>query len=236
MLGQWVDTMNENVDNVGGRSPILRNESEMPRFKEEERERAVSETRQALLDAAAEEFARGGFQGANINQISRAAGYAKGTIYNYFESKRALMVALIQDTARIHLEVIRQGVIRERDPARRVSAFFEAGFDFVTRYQSRGRAIVNNLFGPDVGFKQEMYEAYQPMFELVGRDIVSYGSAQGSLRNLDPRSTANLLMLVYLGVASQLSPQGQPWIEAEQVSDHMLHGLLNRTTSQASEL
>ena len=50
----------------------------MARHKEAERETIVSETRERLLQAATEEFAREGYVGANINRISRAAGFAKG--------------------------------------------------------------------------------------------------------------------------------------------------------------
>jgi AcrR family transcriptional regulator len=56
----------------------------MPRYKESERQQAQSETRQLLVQAAIQEFARQGYERANINHISRAAGFAKGTIYNYF--------------------------------------------------------------------------------------------------------------------------------------------------------
>jgi hypothetical protein len=38
----------------------------------------LAETRQRLLEAAASEFAREGYTGANINRISQAAGFAKG--------------------------------------------------------------------------------------------------------------------------------------------------------------
>jgi AcrR family transcriptional regulator len=207
----------------------------MPRFKEEDRDRALSETRRSLLAAAAEEFAREGYHGANINQISLLAGFAKGTVYNYFDSKRALMQELIQDTAELHLNFIRQRVEQEEDAARRLEAFFEAGFDFVIEWQARGRAIVNNLFGPDAGFKEELYRAYLPMFELVGGEILARGLAQGIFRSLDPAGTANLLMLIYLGAASQSSPEGLPWIEASQVADQVLNGLRDRSSSRIEE-
>ena len=65
----------------------------MPRHKDAERETVMSETRRLLLAAATREFAREGYAGANVNRISKAAGFAKGTIYNYFSSKRALDLA-----------------------------------------------------------------------------------------------------------------------------------------------
>ena len=56
----------------------------MPRPPKNTREQVLNQTRQQLLQAAAEEFAGRGYSGANINRISLAAGFAKGTIYNYF--------------------------------------------------------------------------------------------------------------------------------------------------------
>ncbi|MDE3069912.1 MAG: TetR/AcrR family transcriptional regulator, partial [Acidobacteriota bacterium] len=53
-------------------------------------------TRERLLEAAAVEFAARGLEGANINEISLAAGLAKGTVYNYFPSKEALFLAVCE--------------------------------------------------------------------------------------------------------------------------------------------
>jgi AcrR family transcriptional regulator len=65
----------------------------MARITRETRE----ETRNRLLEAAAFEFARAGLERANINEISVAAGLAKGTVYNYFDSKEDLFLAVIEE-------------------------------------------------------------------------------------------------------------------------------------------
>lgn len=56
-------------------------------------------TRAKLLDAAAREFGRVGLERANIDTISLAAGYAKGTIYNYFASKEELFLAVVEEAS-----------------------------------------------------------------------------------------------------------------------------------------
>jgi AcrR family transcriptional regulator len=55
--------------------------------------------RARLLAAAAQEFARAGFERANVDGISLAAGYAKGTIYNYFPSKEELFLAVVEEAS-----------------------------------------------------------------------------------------------------------------------------------------
>ena len=197
----------------------------MPRYREDDRNRAMRETRGALLDAAAQEFAREGYNGANINRISQLAGFAKGTVYNYFESKRALMQALIEDTAALHFGIIADRVMQEEQADKRLEAFFESGFEFVTGHLARGKAIVNNLYGPDAGFRDEMYKAYMPMFELVGRDVIALGVGQGIFRPVDLTTTSNMVMLIYLGIASQVGPEGTQWVSAQLVADFLLRAL-----------
>jgi len=60
---------------------------------------AVSSTlsrRDRLVDAALTVFAREGVDAASIKKIGRAAGVAPALIYHYFESKEALLAAVVQ--------------------------------------------------------------------------------------------------------------------------------------------
>jgi len=196
-----------------------------PRLKKEDRAQLLESNRKALLEAAAFEFARQGYNRANINQISQAAGFAKGTIYNYFPSKRDLMLALLDDFAGSHFEALAGAVRTVEDPRQRLHIFFEAGFDFIARHLAPARVMVNTVYGPDETFKTHLYQAYMPMFELVAAEILAPGVEQGCFRPLDVVGTANLLMTVYLGTASQVTDEGVFFLEVAQVIDFGLHAL-----------
>ena len=56
--------------------------------------------RKAILAAAAEVFAKSGYQRTTVDQIAAAAGVAKGSIYLYFQSKEDLFHALFEDIVR----------------------------------------------------------------------------------------------------------------------------------------
>lgn len=58
------------------------------------------QVRARLLEEAARHFARDGLERAGVDAISTDAGYAKGTLYNYFPSKEALFGAVIEEGAR----------------------------------------------------------------------------------------------------------------------------------------
>ncbi len=56
----------------------------------------VGERNRQILEAAAKVFARKGYHRARTREIAEEAGVAEGTIYNYFDNKRELLLALIR--------------------------------------------------------------------------------------------------------------------------------------------
>lgn len=60
------------------------------------REQSRDQTRERLLDAAAERFAKKGFVGASVEDIAAQAGYTRGAFYSNFGSKSELLVELLR--------------------------------------------------------------------------------------------------------------------------------------------
>lgn len=60
---------------------------------------AKDAVRRRLLESGAAQFARLGFDATNIDAIAVDAGVAKGTIYNYFDSKEDLFGAVLAEGA-----------------------------------------------------------------------------------------------------------------------------------------
>ncbi|MEZ5606048.1 MAG: TetR family transcriptional regulator [Burkholderiaceae bacterium] len=71
-----------------------------PRRKPGVRELAAQETRDAILRAATRIFAKHGFSGGRIEQISKAAKSHDRMIYYYFGSKEGLYIAVLEDLYR----------------------------------------------------------------------------------------------------------------------------------------
>ena len=56
--------------------------------------------RQQIMETALELFAQQGYANCSIAQLAKHTGVSKGLMYNYFESKEALLVAIIEDGMR----------------------------------------------------------------------------------------------------------------------------------------
>ena len=53
--------------------------------------------REQILDVAVEVFARNGFHGASMNDVAEAAGVTKPVLYQHFDSKQDLYMALLDE-------------------------------------------------------------------------------------------------------------------------------------------
>jgi AcrR family transcriptional regulator len=59
------------------------------------RDLVVRARREQIVEAATRVFAEKGFRRATTREVARAAGVSEGTIYNYFEDKDALLLAIL---------------------------------------------------------------------------------------------------------------------------------------------
>lgn len=91
----------------------------MERKRRLTRDEAKAETRSALLEAAAEQFARHGFNGVSIDAVAEAAGYTKGAVYSHFSNKDELYLALLDD----HLSQEPPGSIEQLESGLPISSF-----------------------------------------------------------------------------------------------------------------
>lgn len=60
------------------------------------KEQMAEARRTQILMGAAQVFAEKGFHKATTKEIAKAAGVSEGTIYNYFDNKRDLLVAMVE--------------------------------------------------------------------------------------------------------------------------------------------
>ena len=100
----------------------------MPKVSEEHREAR----REQILAGAQRAFARHGYEGATVNRLEEETGLSRGAIFNYYESKQALFLALVRRSSDRFVDIwLEQGyralleAIAHEDPAW-LSVQFEA--------------------------------------------------------------------------------------------------------------
>jgi AcrR family transcriptional regulator len=79
-------------------------------------------TRDALLEAALEVFAKFGFHGATVEAITDRAGFTRGAFYSNFDSKEQLFLELFRRRCEQRIVEIREVVAGERAPVEQARA------------------------------------------------------------------------------------------------------------------
>lgn len=133
-----------------------------------------AEKRTLIMDTALEHFANEGYYVTTINHIAKHAGISKGLMYNYFESKEALLKAIInRSVAEIftYFDIDRDGYLSENE-----FEFFIRKIDVLLREKrSFWRLIVQLLIQNDVR------EKFLSLFQSPDSIIVAGQVPEGDL-------------------------------------------------------
>jgi AcrR family transcriptional regulator len=89
--------------------------------------------RKQVLDAARACFARSGFRGASMAQISQAAGMSPGHIYNYFASKQDIVASLVAEDSDFRRKLIDGIVAQGGDVLQLLIDYVHLGVDHALR-------------------------------------------------------------------------------------------------------
>ena len=144
------------VATTAGRPPVTANAGRPPGV----RELAAQATRDAILRAATKVFARHGFAGGRIEQISKAAKSHDRMIYYYFGSKEALFIAVIEHSYRRFNEAEHALALDTSQPlqaldkvVRFVWGYYQKNPEFITLLNSenllRGKHIAKSASARD---------------------------------------------------------------------------------------
>jgi AcrR family transcriptional regulator len=90
------------------------------------REELGVESRRRIVEAAASLMAERGFAGTSIAAVSQRSGLPSGSIYWHFESKEALLGAVVEEGARRWFNALPGDDRLPSDPAERAAALLEA--------------------------------------------------------------------------------------------------------------
>jgi AcrR family transcriptional regulator len=101
--------------------------------KQQRKERGRLQRRRAIIDVAEEFFIREGYDRTMVDKIALEAGYTKATIYNYFESKDDLFMA-VASRAFEHLHRIMEETLTRPYAAKELRFLGDAYLAFVDQY------------------------------------------------------------------------------------------------------
>lgn len=200
--------------------------------RRQRKEQVTRQRRKQILDAALAVFSRKGYGEATIPDIAREGGMAVGTIYNYYPSKREILVSVLAS------RVLSEPFLRlmEQPPEEDDKAFFrsliEDRLTLLTQNADKFLFMLGEAYR-DQGLRRQWAQGVvQPALRRAEQRVGSRIES-GAFRPMNPRVTARALagMAIGFAVLAMLEGEESPCRDipteelAAQLADFALMGV-----------
>jgi len=161
---------------------------------------ATAGLRERILETATLTFAGRDYHEVLMDDVARESGVAKGTLYRYFPSKRALYIGVMfEGIDRLH-DALRAAVAGSGDPVRKLARFVSALLDHFWDQRFFFALIHRNEYRADDPDSREWERRRTQISDLV-QHLVEEAIAVGALRRIEPRIAAEMLLGMLRGVS-----------------------------------
>ena len=201
-------------------------DGDLPREPQQARSRA---SRDALLEAAADLFARRGYTGTNTKDIAEQAGVSVGTLYFYFKDKRQILVSMLVDkiSAYPRLGTVDRDALLA-DPRAAVHRDLREGYPYNRVYYGLINSV-QELVRQDPAFAR----ATAMIVKAVYRQVLGYievAQELGRGHGGDPDATARALAVVVYGFYEMVPnpakvTEAEYWRRHEAAADVVYHAI-----------
>ncbi|MHB8599018.1 MAG: TetR family transcriptional regulator [Ktedonobacteraceae bacterium] len=197
--------------------------------------KVVEDRKEQILDAAMRVFAQKGFTRATNKDIAREAGITPGLIYYYFESKEAVLNAIIEQRSPLQLMNSLSDEMLAMPPELFLRFIIQRILGIVESEQFIGMVrvllpeVMHDLHGADAQIVQKVQVAFQRIGIFLSKYLEAK-IANGELRHCDVQTTAQLLISSLIGLVLRRQILRDPIVLAlthEQIADVIASTIIN---------
>ncbi len=163
-----------------------------------------SERRAQILRAARAIFIERGYLSARVEDVASRAGLSKGAVYFYFESKREIFDALVEEELAVTRSFLAEA---EKDPRPAVIKLLDLGRKYLDYFAGlktppRFFLLMSELAIRDEGVRKQVNGVHEE-FVSATEAVIAQGIAEGAFRPYDARAVALFLKAFIDGLAGQ---------------------------------
>lgn len=153
----------------------------------------VDERREEILASAARLFAESGYHATTIDDVAERAGVAKGTVYWYFRSKKALFLAVLRSVSEIYRTELGRAAEGIGSPLGRLEAALRATFTLTATSPEVYDLYFQRVVDADEGFAGERERIHEHLREDL-RALLEEAVRAGEVRDDDLETLARMVM------------------------------------------
>ncbi len=188
-----------------------------------------AERRQQILQAAMKRFSHAGFHETTMEEIAAELPFSKGLLYYYFETKRDLFLALLDDWVGATVSTWESIQAPDESATTQILHCLEFGVQLI-----RGSADLTRIeleFYGELGRNPEISEAFKRIFRTFRdsiKEILELGIQTQEFKPHNTDALAAILVGAFEGLAIQatVEPKSFDWNEiAETLRSLALRGI-----------
>ena len=181
------------------------------RTKDKTKIKKLIEQRQAeILNAANRVFSRYGFAKTTIDQVAVEAGLGKGTIYQYFKSKKELFLAVGRNGMDKLKDTMIEEIEQEKDPVDRI----EKAIRTYLLYFQKNTDLANIFMYEQSEFKKEIQKKYfENYYGHVNRMQETFKEAmkRALIKDMDVNNSIVVLISMLNGLVYMWQVEGMKY-------------------------
>lgn len=159
-------------------------------------EALVEKRREQICKAALQAFTENGFHETNLRQVTKLAGLAYGSIYDYVKSKDDILFLIYDSILGQLYQSLKQAVDSSDDPEEQLRAIIKAAMDHTDEY----RAAINLLYQESrvvktSGHLPVVFAKERSYLQLIS-EVLERGVKQGVFTVSTPAFVVNTLPLM----------------------------------------
>lgn len=128
---------------------------------------------QGILNTACALFAQQGYMGASIADLADACRISRGALYHYFDSKEAILFAILDAHVRRMIADVEQSMARQSDNLERFRAAIRAIVELNARSSSEQRVILNELSSLGEAEQKTIRALQRRLVDIIADMLVS---------------------------------------------------------------
>ncbi|MBS4026190.1 MAG: TetR/AcrR family transcriptional regulator [Clostridia bacterium] len=159
--------------------------------------------REMILEAAIKVFVEKGFKDAKIEEIAQEANVGKGTVYEYFASKKELFMDMIKYTVEHYMERIKAQVLVAANSKEQLRLVALGHINYSNEYRQMYRVFIQDHSWIGQEFSLWMLKIWQKKVDGVEK-ILQAGINKGEFGEMDTRLTATMILGMLDGVCTPI--------------------------------
>lgn len=186
--------------------------------------------RNHIISVARDVFKNYGYKKTTMNDVAKAAGKGKSSIYYYFESKDAIFKSVILSEATIYRNKVLDSISNIESPHEKLKTYIMIRLQ-TDKILSNFHRAINDPDLRHINFVKKLKDLYDREEFSIFRGILAYGVKKGFFEIYDIRHAAVGIVTAMRGIESTLllNPD-DPHLEAkvENVLNIVLYGIVKR--------